>query len=62
MKVKLTCSDCIQALKRDYIVITVQDREQACSEETWKHAKKIFARRHKTRAEYVDITGVSIEE
>lgn len=50
MKVKLTCSDCIQAFKLDYIVMKVENREQACSEETWNHARKIFARRHKTRA------------
>lgn len=62
MKVKFTCSDCIQAFKLDYIVMTVENREEAFSEETWNHARKIFARRHKTRAEYVNITGVSFKE
>lgn len=62
MKVKLECSECIQAFKLDNIVMTVENREQACSEETWNRARKIFARRHKARAEYVNITGVLIEE
>ena len=62
MKVKLECSDCIQSFKLDHVVLTVKNREEACSEETWNHARKIFARRHKTRAEYVNITGVSFEE
>ena len=62
MKVTLTCSDCIKAFKLDHIVMTVESREQACSEETLNRARKIFARRHKTRAEYVNITAFSFEE
>ena len=62
MKVTLECSDSVQAFEIDFITFTVKDRQQACSEETWNRARKIFAHRHKTRAEYVNITGVLIEK
>lgn len=58
LKVRYTCSDSIMAMVRDYVALSVPDRDDACSIDTWEHVKRIFARRHHTKASYVNITAV----
>lgn len=58
LKVRYTCSDSIMAMIRDHVVLSVPDRYDACSIDTWKRVKRTFARRHHTKASYVNITGV----
>lgn len=58
LKVRYTCSDSIIAMARGYVVLSVPDSCEACSIDTWKRVKRTFARRHHTRASYVNITAV----
>ena len=53
MKVKLTCSDCIQAMEREVITVTAETLDEA-----WEKAKSKFARKYRTKKSYVNITGV----
>lgn len=58
MKVKYTCYDVIQSMAKEYIVLEIPSVEDVASNETWAKVKKRFARRHHTKQEYVDITGI----
>lgn len=58
LKVKYTCNDSILAMIRDYVVLSVPDRDSACSIDTWGRVKRTFARRHHTKTRYVNITAV----
>ena len=58
MKVCYTASDVIQAMARGEVCKTVDSWEDACSENVWNEAKATFARRYKTRKQYVNITAV----
>lgn len=58
MKVKYTCYDVIQSMEKDYIVLDVPSADDVTSSETWANVKKRFARRHHTKSNYVDITGI----
>lgn len=53
MKYKLTCSDVMQAMAREIVTVTADDLDEA-----FRKAKQKFARKHKTRPSYVDITGI----
>jgi len=53
MKVKLTCSDCIQAMEREVITVTAETLDEA-----WEKAKFKFARKYHTKKAYVDITAI----
>ena len=53
MTVILTCNDVIKALEREDIKVTAETLEEA-----FEKAKKKFARKYKTKVEYVDITAV----
>lgn len=52
-KFVLTCNDTIRALVREDVTVTAETLDDA-----WELAKKRFARKHKTRKEYIDITAV----
>lgn len=58
MKVKYTCYDVIQSMEKDYIILDIPSAEDVASAETWAKIKKRFARRHHTKHDYVDITGI----
>lgn len=58
IRVRYTCSDAILAMVRDYVVLSLPSREDATNDETWNRAKRIFARRNKTKVSYVNITAV----
>ena len=60
MTVRYTCSDSIQAMARELITLKVSSRDEAFSGETWKKVKTRFARKHRTRVLFVNITGVEI--
>ena len=53
MKYTLTCSDVIKAMAREDITVTANTLDEA-----WDKAKANFARKHKTKKDYVDITAV----
>ena len=53
MKYQLTCSDVIKAMVREDITVTANTLDEA-----WEKAKTRFARKHKTKKDYVDITAV----
>ena len=53
MKYTLTCSDIIKAMAREDITVTANTLDEA-----WEKAKVRFARKYKTKKEYVDITAV----
>lgn len=53
MTVILTCSDAVQAMERENVTVKAETLDEA-----WKIAKKRFARKYKTKQEYVDITAV----
>ena len=53
MKVKLTCNDCIQAMKREVSTVSAETHDEA-----WDKAKTKFARKYHTKKAYVNITGV----
>ena len=53
MKVKLTCSDCIQAMEREVITVTAETLDEA-----WEKAKIKFARKYRTKKAFVNITGI----
>lgn len=52
MKIKLTCSDCIQAMEREVVTVTADTLDEA-----WEKAKTKFARKYRTKKAYVNITG-----
>lgn len=58
MKVKYTCYDVIQSMEKEYIIIEIPSVDDVSSDKTWAKIKKRFARRHHTKPEYVDITGI----
>ena len=58
MKVKYTCYDVIQSIEKDYVIIDIPSAEDVTSAETWEKIKKRFSRKHHTKPEYVDITGI----
>ena len=60
MKVCYTASDVIQSMARGEVVKNASSWEEACSESVWDAAKATFARRHKTRKQYVNITAVRV--
>ena len=60
MKVCYTASDVIQAMARGEVCKTVESWEEACSERVWNQAKETFARRYKTRKQYVNITALRV--
>ncbi len=53
MKVKLTCNDAYYAMVREDITVTATSLDEA-----WDKAKTRFARKHKTKKAYIDITAV----
>ena len=53
MKIRLTCNDCIQAMKREVITVSAETHDEA-----WDKAKTKFARKYHTKKAYVNITGV----
>ena len=58
LKVRYTCNDSIMAMVRDHVVLSVPDKCDACSIDTWKRVKRRFARRHHTKTSSVSITAV----
>lgn len=60
MKVCYTANDAVQAMIREEVCKTVATWEEACSESVWESVKAAFARRHKTKKLYVDITAVRV--
>ena len=58
MIVRYTCSDVCLSMVRDAVVLRIDHREDVCSDATWIRVKRIFARRHHTKAAFVDITAV----
>lgn len=53
MKYVLTCNDAYNAMVREDITVEAEDLDEA-----FEKARKRFCRRHRTKAEYVDITAV----
>lgn len=53
----LTCNDVIKAMEREDIKVTAETLDEA-----WDKAKTRFARKYKTKKEYVDITAVRREK
>lgn len=58
MKVKYICSDVIKSMTREDIVLDIPTTEDAYTTKTWEKVKKRFARRNRTKADYVNITGI----
>lgn len=58
MKVCYQCADAIQAMVREEICLSVSDWHEACSEPAWNRVKATFARRWKTKKDYVSISAV----
>ena len=53
MKITLTCNDSIKAMAREDVTVSAKTLDEA-----WDKAKAKFARKHKTRKDYVNITAV----
>lgn len=60
IKVCYTANDTIQAMARGEVCKTVESWDEACCEGMWDAAKAVFARRYKTKKQYVEITAVRI--
>ena len=58
MTIRYTCSDVCLSMVRDAVELRLDRREDVCSDATWVRVKRIFARRHHTKAAFVDITAV----
>ena len=58
MKICYTLSDAIQAMVREEVCWKVETWEDGCSEEVWEKVKTTFARKHRTKKDYVHITAV----
>ena len=53
MKYVLTCNDSLLAMKREEIAVCAEDLDEA-----FEKARTRFARKHKTRKSFVNITAV----
>ncbi len=53
MKYRLTCSDVIKAMARETVTVTANTLDDA-----WEKAKTRFARKYRTKKDYVNITAV----
>lgn len=62
MKIRYTCSDVILFMARDTVSLSIVSPDDRCSEETWTRVKRIFARRHHTKPDFVSITAVETIE
>ena len=58
MKICYTVSDAIQAMVREEICRTVENRDDGYTDKMWDSVKAAFARRWKTKKLYVNITAV----